>query len=65
MARLGIRAHGQLEPHFCATTGHCFGADPFINYATARDFGRLSPGDRYLMVAVGLGANFAATVVEH
>ncbi|MGZ9933874.1 3-oxoacyl-[acyl-carrier-protein] synthase III C-terminal domain-containing protein [Streptomyces sp. NC-S4] len=46
-------------------TGHCFGADPFINYATATELGRLSPGDRYLMVSVGLGASFAAMVVEH
>ncbi|MFD5409708.1 3-oxoacyl-[acyl-carrier-protein] synthase III C-terminal domain-containing protein [Streptomyces nojiriensis] len=46
-------------------TGHCFGADPFINYATATERGRLDPGDRYLMVSVGLGASFAAMVVEH
>ncbi len=46
-------------------TGHCFGADPFINYGTARELGRLNPGDRYLMAAVGLGANFAAMVLEH
>ncbi|MFI5776158.1 3-oxoacyl-[acyl-carrier-protein] synthase III C-terminal domain-containing protein [Nocardia sp. NPDC051570] len=46
-------------------TGHCFGADPFINYATARELGRLRTGDRYLMVSVGLGASFSAMVVEH
>jgi 3-oxoacyl-[acyl-carrier-protein] synthase-3 len=27
--------------------------------------GRLGPGDRYLMVAVGLGATFSAMVFEH
>jgi len=46
-------------------TGHCFGADPFINLRTALDRGRLQHGDRYLMVAVGLGATFTAMVVEH
>ncbi|MEH1166478.1 ketoacyl-ACP synthase III family protein [Micromonospora sp. CPCC 205539] len=46
-------------------TGHCFGADTFINYATAVELGRLRPGDRYLMAAVGLGATFSAMVFEH
>lgn len=46
-------------------TGHCFCADPFINLQTAVERGRLSPGDRYLMVAVGLGSTFSAMVLEH
>jgi 3-oxoacyl-[acyl-carrier-protein] synthase-3 len=46
-------------------TGHCFGADPFINLRTALDLGRLHSGDRYLMVSVGIGATFTAMVVEH
>ncbi|MBP2702773.1 3-oxoacyl-ACP synthase [Microbispora sp. RL4-1S] len=46
-------------------TGHCFCADPFLNYRSARDLGRLNPGDRYLMAAVGLGATFSAMVLEH
>lgn len=45
--------------------GHCFGADPFINYCSARSNGRLQPGNRYLMTAVGLGATFSAMVFEH
>lgn len=45
--------------------GHCFGADAFINYCSARADGRLRPGDRYLMTAVGLGATFSAMVFEH
>ncbi|MEO3806054.1 3-oxoacyl-[acyl-carrier-protein] synthase III C-terminal domain-containing protein [Nonomuraea sp. B1E8] len=45
--------------------GHCFGADAFINYCSARADGRLTPGDRYLMTAVGLGATFSAMVFEH
>ncbi|NMO53350.1 3-oxoacyl-ACP synthase [Actinoplanes sp. TBRC 11911] len=46
-------------------TGHCFGADPFINYATAIELGRLRAGDHYLMAAVGLGATFSAMVLQH
>ncbi len=46
-------------------TGHCFGADPFLNYVSALEIGRLSPGDRYLMISVGVGATFAAMVLEH
>ncbi|MGC5344672.1 3-oxoacyl-[acyl-carrier-protein] synthase III C-terminal domain-containing protein [Streptomyces sp. DT171] len=46
-------------------TGHCFCADPFLNYRTAADRGLLTPGDRYLMAAVGLGATFSAMVLEH
>ncbi|MFC7545959.1 3-oxoacyl-[acyl-carrier-protein] synthase III C-terminal domain-containing protein [Plantactinospora sp. GCM10030261] len=42
--------------------GHCFGADPFINYQTAQHLGRLRPGDHYLMTSVGLGATFSAMV---
>lgn len=46
-------------------TAHCFCADGFINYQTAVSAGRLSPGDHYLMAAVGLGATFSAMVFEH
>ncbi|MBT3073219.1 MULTISPECIES: 3-oxoacyl-[acyl-carrier-protein] synthase III C-terminal domain-containing protein [Streptomyces] len=46
-------------------TGHCFCADPFLNYRTAADRGLLRPGDRYLMAAVGLGATFSAMVLQH
>ncbi|MEV6598109.1 3-oxoacyl-[acyl-carrier-protein] synthase III C-terminal domain-containing protein [Actinoplanes sp. NPDC051346] len=46
-------------------TGHCFGADPFLNYRTVADEGLLRPGDRYLMTSVGLGATFSAMVFEH
>ncbi|MFF4603851.1 3-oxoacyl-[acyl-carrier-protein] synthase III C-terminal domain-containing protein [Streptomyces sp. NPDC001339] len=46
-------------------TGHCFSADPFINYGTAGQLGRLRPGARYLLTAVGLGATFSAMVVQH
>jgi len=46
-------------------TAHCFCADAFINYRTAVDSGRLTPGDHYAMVAVGTGMTFAATVFRH
>ncbi|WP_433331286.1 ketoacyl-ACP synthase III family protein [Spirillospora sp. CA-294931] len=46
-------------------TGHCFCADPFINYQTALELGRLRPGDRYMLVTVGLGSTFSAMVFEH
>lgn len=42
--------------------GHCWGADPFLNYATAVEMGRLDPGDLYLMTSVGLGATFSAAI---
>ncbi|MFE6038309.1 3-oxoacyl-[acyl-carrier-protein] synthase III C-terminal domain-containing protein [Streptomyces sp. NPDC056452] len=45
--------------------GHCFCADPFIAYGTARELGRLKEGDLYLMAAVGLGATFSAMVFRH
>ncbi|GAA3290968.1 3-oxoacyl-ACP synthase [Dactylosporangium vinaceum] len=49
------------------TTGHMFCADMFVNYATARERGRLRPGERYLVAAAGagLGATFSAMVLEH
>jgi 3-oxoacyl-[acyl-carrier-protein] synthase III len=43
-----------------AELGHCFSADPFINYQTARERGRLGPGDVYVMTGAGLGATLAA-----
>jgi 3-oxoacyl-[acyl-carrier-protein] synthase III len=46
-------------------TGHCFCADPFINYHTAAGRGRLRPGDVYLMVTVGLGGVFSSMVFRH
>jgi 3-oxoacyl-[acyl-carrier-protein] synthase III len=45
--------------------GHCFCADPFINYRTAREKGRLTPGDHYVMTSVGVGATFGAMVFRH
>jgi 3-oxoacyl-[acyl-carrier-protein] synthase-3 len=46
-------------------TGHCFAADPFLNYRTGLDLGLLHPGDRYLLATVGLGSTFSAMLFEH
>jgi 3-oxoacyl-[acyl-carrier-protein] synthase-3 len=45
--------------------GHCFAADPFLNYVAARDAGLLVPGRPYMMVAAGLGAVASAMVLCH
>lgn len=47
------------------STGHCFCADPFLNYHKADGLGLLAPGDRYLMISVGLGSTFSAMVFQH
>lgn len=46
------------------TTGHCFCADPFLNYHTANSLGLLAPGSHYLMISVGLGSTFSAMVFQ-
>ena len=56
---------GQVLLSNTPLTGHVFCADTFINYRTATTRGLLRPGDRYLFAAAGLGATFAAMVVEH
>ncbi|GAA4873085.1 3-oxoacyl-[acyl-carrier-protein] synthase III C-terminal domain-containing protein [Kitasatospora terrestris] len=45
--------------------GHSFTADVFLNHHTATTRGLLHPGDRYLVAAAGLGATFAAMVLQH
>ena len=47
------------------TTGHCFCADPFLNYHRANGLGLLAPGAYYLMISVGLGSTFSAMVFQH
>ncbi|MFF5204966.1 3-oxoacyl-[acyl-carrier-protein] synthase III C-terminal domain-containing protein [Streptosporangium sp. NPDC000396] len=48
-----------------AIAGHSSCADPFINYRTAVDDGRIRQGDAYLMVAAGLSGTFSAMVFRH
>jgi 3-oxoacyl-[acyl-carrier-protein] synthase-3 len=43
-------------------TGHCFGADPFLNYRSASDLGLIAPGQHYLLASAGQGATFSAMV---
>jgi 3-oxoacyl-[acyl-carrier-protein] synthase III len=45
--------------------GHCFCADPFINYRSACQQARLRPGDYYVMSTVGAGATWAAMVFQY
>ncbi|MFI1418634.1 3-oxoacyl-[acyl-carrier-protein] synthase III C-terminal domain-containing protein [Streptomyces sp. NPDC020731] len=65
LRRLGLRRVDRLFLDNLPRTGHCFGADAFANYRTARDQGRLQPGHKYVMTAVGLGATFSAMTFEH
>ncbi len=65
LKELGIRGAGRVFTENIAEIGHCFGADPFLNHVTARESGRLIPGNRYVMTAVGLGATFSAMVFHH
>lgn len=44
--------------------GHCYCCDPFVNLATARAQGAVSPGDAVLLVSGGQGATFGAAVVR-
>lgn len=46
-------------------TAHCLGADIFLNLVQAGATGRFQDGDLLLLVTVGLGAVFAATVIEY
>ncbi|MFF2624500.1 3-oxoacyl-[acyl-carrier-protein] synthase III C-terminal domain-containing protein [Kitasatospora griseola] len=45
--------------------GHSFAADILLNHHTATGRGLLRRGDRYLVAASGLGATFAAMVLQH
>lgn len=65
LKKAGIRDRDRLFLDNLASGGHCFCADAFLNYVTARQRGLLKPGDRYLMTAVGLGATFSAMVFQH
>ncbi|ACS83923.1 3-oxoacyl-[acyl-carrier-protein] synthase III C-terminal domain-containing protein [Musicola paradisiaca] len=47
-------------PHY----GHCFGADPFINLHFLMRQQRVRPGDKVMLVSVGLGATYASLIVE-
>jgi 3-oxoacyl-[acyl-carrier-protein] synthase-3 len=63
-ARLGLGLN-QVFLDNVSRYGHCYCADPFVNLVSMRDRGLLASGGLYLMVAVGIGGTFAATVIEH
>lgn len=44
--------------------GHCFGADPYLNLAALVRGQQLSPGDKVLLVSVGMGATFSSLLLE-
>jgi 3-oxoacyl-[acyl-carrier-protein] synthase-3 len=44
---------------------HCFGADVFLNWQLADEDKRFAPGDYVLLATAGLGATFAASVLQY
>ncbi|MCX4546089.1 3-oxoacyl-[acyl-carrier-protein] synthase III C-terminal domain-containing protein [Streptomyces sp. NBC_01565] len=64
IAELGIAAERVFLENI-PRYSHCFAADPFVNYTTLRDAGRLVPGRHYLMAGVGAGATFTALALTH
>jgi 3-oxoacyl-[acyl-carrier-protein] synthase-3 len=44
--------------------GHCFGADPYLNLAALIREQQLSPGDKVMLVSVGMGATFSSLLLE-
>jgi 3-oxoacyl-[acyl-carrier-protein] synthase-3 len=44
--------------------GHCFGADPYLNLAALIRGQQLSPGDKVMLVSVGMGATFSSLLLE-
>jgi 3-oxoacyl-[acyl-carrier-protein] synthase-3 len=56
---------GQVFLDNIPVTGHCFCADPFVNYVCVTERGLLRRGEAYLLVSVGLGATFSAMVFRH
>lgn len=57
-------ARDQLWLKGIGRVGHCFGADPFINLATAEAEGALAAGDLLLLVSIGLGATASCALLE-
>ena len=45
-------------------TGHSFGADALMAMEHADRMGRLKPGDRCALIAIGQGAYFQSTIIE-
>ncbi|OSM95650.1 3-oxoacyl-[acyl-carrier-protein] synthase III C-terminal domain-containing protein [Lonsdalea populi] len=45
--------------------GHCFGADPFINLQHLIKTRQIKPGDKALLISIGLGVTAASAIVEY
>jgi 3-oxoacyl-[acyl-carrier-protein] synthase III len=63
ITKLGL-AKQQVFLDNVARYGHCYCSDPFLNLVSLRDGDRLVAGGFYLFVAVGLGATYAAMIIE-
>lgn len=63
-ARLLGVAPERLAPDSAAENGHVIAADPIINLRLLQDSGRLEPGQTVLLVMVGFGMNWQATLLE-
>ena len=63
----GLRTDLGLSPEQLADVVRCHGnmGSPTFAVAMARRFGRLRPGETYLMQAVGGGISWCAIVAEH
>jgi len=44
--------------------GHCFTADNFINYCTAKQEGKIKPGDLCLFLATGTGFFYTSALIQ-
>jgi len=62
-AELGLPI-GRIYLESLASIGHCFGADIFINWARANAAGLIEPGEHVMLATVGIGAVFAAGVLQ-
>lgn len=62
ISELGVPA-GRVYLDNVPRYGHCFSSDAFLNLTSMRAEGRLTEDGIYLLVAVGLGAVYAAMVI--
>ena len=58
-------SNSQIYLNNIKKTGHCFGADPFINLQCAINENLIVLGDYYLLVTVGLGATFSVILMQY
>lgn len=56
---------GKIVMENISVYGHCFGADPFINLQHLIETRQIKPGDKALLISVGLGVTAASAIVEY